>query len=595
MKRFVNFKIATKLIIGFLIVACIASVVGVVGLVNINTLAETDKVLYEGNTLGIVYAGNANTYYQRLRYNVAEMLLLEDNTQKDAYIGKMNDFISAIDSNLKNYESGIITQTDRDLFNSLKTDWDPYKSQMQQVIQLAGTGQYAQMKKVLLTDSDTLSGSLMDAFVNLYQYNADGAAKRAAENTQLAKTADLTMIITVLVAMIVAVLLGVFLSRNISKPLGKMVTAADKLAQGDFEIDITTDSKDEIGMLAKSFRNMSDTLRTIITDLSTGFGAFADCNFAVDTQAENYYVGAYYPLLDSLRKMRDTLSETMRHIGAAAEQVMTGSEQVSSGAQALASGSTEQAATVEELNASVTQVAEQADANLSTIGVAAGYIEQAGVGVNASNEYMRQLTEAMAEISSSSSQIASITKVIEDIAFQTNILALNAAIEAARAGTAGKGFAVVADEVRNLAAKSGEAAHQTSTLIAASVAAVERGTQITEQTAAQLQDTGVNAEKVTKSFATIEQASTEQTGAIDQIKDGLSQISAVVQTNAATAEENSATSEEMSAQAVALRKEVGKFRLADGAAQGNTLSTASPSEQERANRLPEPAFSLGKY
>lgn len=194
-------------------------------------------------------------------------------------------------------------------------------------------------------------------------------------------------------------------------------------------------------------------------------------------------------------------------------------------------------------------------------------MQQAGIGVNAGNDHMEQLIEAMSDISSASTQIANITKVIEDIAFQTNILALNAAIEAARAGSAGKGFAVVADEVRNLAAKSAEAAKQTGELIQTSVVTVAKGMEISNQTAKILQDVGTSTVGVTSSFGKIEQSITEQTTAIEEIKNGLSQISAVVQTNAATAEENSATSEEMSAQAVTLRAEVGKFKIDEGASQ----------------------------
>lgn len=495
--------------------------------------------------------------------------------------------------NLKDYEDGIITDTDRKQFAPLKEDWEQYKSYIQQGIQYAEKGQYDQMQKVLLEDADDIAGSLMDEFLVLYEYNTTGADARFISNTERANTARLILFIAILVAVAVAVLLGLLLARMISKPLNKMVEAADKLAGGNFDINIDADSKDETGMLAKSFKNMSDTLKIIIADLTRGLESFATGNFAVDSQAKDSYVGSYYPLLDSIVKMRDTLIDTLQNINVAAEQVATGSDQVSSGAQALAAGSTEQAAAVEELAASVERIAEQAEENSSLVIEASKSVQQAGVGIRAGNEHMEQLSQAMGDISAASHQIANVTKVIEDIAFQTNILALNAAIEAARAGSTGKGFAVVADEVRSLAAKSAEAAKQTGELIQSSVTTVSRGMEISNQTVQILRDVGTSAVEVTGSFEKIEHSIAEQTVAIEQIKDGLSQISAVVQTNAATAEENSATSEEMSAQAATLRAEVGKFRLSEEAVKESDISLASAPHSK--DFLSEPASSLGKY
>ena len=175
-----------------------------------------------------------------------------------------------------------------------------------------------------------------------------------------------------------------------------------------------------------------------------------------------------------MEEMVSALNHTLLTINTAAEQVSTGAGQVSSGAQALASGSAQQASSVEELTASIIQIAEQAAGTLKDVKVASQYVEESGESIKAGNMHMQQLTEAMSNINAASNEIANITKVIEDIAFQTNILALNAAIEAARAGNAGKGFAVVADEVRNLAAKSAEAAKQTAGLIETSVTTVTR-------------------------------------------------------------------------------------------------------------------------
>ena len=167
----------------------------------------------------------------------------------------------------------------------------------------------------------------------------------------------------------------------------------------------------------------------------------------------------------------------------------------------------------------------------------------------------------MSEIGDASKKITNITKVIEDIAFQTNILALNAAIEAARAGEAGKGFAVVADEVRNLAEKVTAAAGETSSLLAHSSSLVENGENLSRETVEILKGLADKADFLGESMEKIRSASAEQVDAIQQINTGLTQVSSVVQTNAATAEESSASSEELAAQAQAMKDEISWIQL----------------------------------
>lgn len=384
-----------------------------------------------------------------------------------------------------------------------------------------------------------------------------------------ATTTNLTvgLVTGIIGAVAAAIILLVVISR-ITKPIGPLTKAAAAIELGQVDSSVTESlaqikSKDEIGLLARSIEKAVGAISRVAADTQALNDAAQqnDLTFVIDTDVHN---GIYRQVMFIVNAIIAQFNRTLHSINMAAEQVSTGASQVSSGAQALAVGSTEQASSVEELNASIVIIAEQAVENDANVKIANNYVEQADEGVAASNGHMRQLSSAMEEIGSASAQIANITKVIEDIAFQTNILALNAAIEAARAGEAGKGFAVVADEVRTLAAKSAEAAKKTADLIQNSVDTVAKGTQLTAQTAEILQAVGESTRKVTESFGKIELASAEQSGAIEQVKQGLSQVSAVVQTNAATAEENSATSEEMSAQAATLRNEVGKFKLAGG-------------------------------
>lgn len=354
------------------------------------------------------------------------------------------------------------------------------------------------------------------------------------------------------------------LSSQIVAPIKALTKTANMIAEGNLDVSAEVSSRDEIGQMADAINRTVIQLRQYIAYIKEITSTLENMVLGdMRIHLKEDYVGEFASIRSAFTMLSNSLNYTLRTIDTAAEQVSAGSSQVASGAQALASGSTEQAASVEELSSSVERVAEQAAENSSNVMAAVSHIEQAGTAVNEGNEHMKHLAGAMTDINSASNQIASITKVIEDIAFQTNILALNAAIEAARAGNAGKGFAVVADEVRNLAAKSAEAVRQTGELIEASVAAVKRGTEITAQTAHILQDVGEKANKVSESFDKIERASAEQAYAIDQIKEGIAQVSAVVQNNAATAEENSATSQEMSAQAATLREEVGKFKLGE--------------------------------
>lgn len=239
----------------------------------------------------------------------------------------------------------------------------------------------------------------------------------------------------------------------------------------------------------------------------------------------------------------------------------SGSTQVSSGAQALSQGTTEQASSIEELASTIQLISDQVRQNADSALQAQQTIREVGGKLTKSNQEMQGLTEAMGEISSSSSQIGKIIKTIEDIAFQTNILALNAAVEAARAGAAGKGFAVVADEVRNLAGKSSEASKSTASLIEATISAVKGGASLADETAASLLEVVEGTQVIIAQINQIADSSAEQAASIAQVTLGVEQISAVVQTNSATAEESAATSEELSGQAQILKELVGGFKL----------------------------------
>ncbi len=367
-----------------------------------------------------------------------------------------------------------------------------------------------------------------------------------------------------LAALVVAVgaAAAVAVANRISHPVKACANRLALVAEGDLQSPVPlVKSKDETKMLADATDTILTQVREIIADMDARLDGMAGGDFGAAGLGAAYR-GDFQPLAQSMDRIAQTLSDTMRQIIQSAEQVALGAGQVSNGAQSLSQGAAEQAGTVEELFASVSSISEQVRENVQSADEAKQLADGAQAQVLEGNAKMDEMTQAMADIRASSGEIGKIIKTIEDIAFQTNILALNAAVEAARAGEAGKGFAVVADEVRNLASKSAEAASNTTSLIEGSIASVERGAGIAQGTAQSLDAVVEGVKKLAATVEQITKASREQAEAVSQVSLGMEQISAVVQTNSATAQESAAASEELSSQASLLQDMMREFHLA---------------------------------
>lgn len=380
----------------------------------------------------------------------------------------------------------------------------------------------------------------------------------------MSNTNQLIKTITIVFAIILISLLLILaiLIRRITKPIKKLTEITNKLALGELDVDIDVKSNDEIGELAASVKSLTSRLKSYITYINESvdvLNELADGNLAINL--ENEYTGEFAKLKNSLLYVSETLKETVGKIKDSVLSINMNAEQVSTGAQVLAQGTTEQASAIEELSAEINEI-------YTTIVNNAEYAENAGTKaleaskeVEMGNAQMKDMLAAMDDISNSSNEIGKIIKVIDDIAFQTNILALNAAVEAARAGTAGKGFAVVADEVRNLAQKSAEAAKQTTSLIENSISAIQNGTSLAAGAGKSLAGIVSKTNETNKLINEIVKASSQQTVSVNQIRSGIEQISSVVQENAATAEASAANSEELSGQSQILNDLVSHFNL----------------------------------
>lgn len=345
----------------------------------------------------------------------------------------------------------------------------------------------------------------------------------------------------------------------VERAIGRL---GDLNLSSDQELEAFYGRSDEIGMIAQTTHRVCGCLRQTIDDVGRILGEMAGGNLAVDvTKNEDYYIGDFRAMAESLKSIRVNLTDVIRDISQVAREVDSSADRVSTGAQALSQGTLEQAASVDGLVSNVTAITAQIQTSTQRCGDASELVDKATGYAAEADTKMEQLTAATKNIDRSSTQIGTIIKTIEDIAFQTNILALNAAVEAARAGNAGKGFSVVADEVRNLAAKSAEAAQNTSDLINHSIQDVKTGTESTDMAVSAMQVINNCIQSIKTLMDEIAAASVQQSEMIVLVENGIKEISAVVQTNSAAAEKSAAVSKELSDQARALNGLISRFQI----------------------------------
>ena len=418
---------------------------------------------------------------------------------------------------------------------------------------------YEQQRSIYLNETKPAIAnlvSLLDELVAITNTEVN-IAKDNMENTMM--ISFIALIVLTIFALTCYANVMRYTTAHIVNPILEIEQGCKRLQQGElgFEMDINT--QDEIGTLADSLNDSIAELNKYVTEIGNVLKQFAAGDFTA--QCEVAFRGDFIKIKEFFDEMQNSLSTAFHKIDESANVVMNVSTQVSENTQNMAQAASTQSSTVTQLSDRIVSVLDMvklgAD-NAAQVSVSAALV---GNDMQKSTYKMADLVDAMAEMNKSSEEISKIIKTIEDIAFQTNILALNAAVEAARAGTAGKGFAVVADEVRNLASKTAEASHNTNILISRSIETVTKSNTMVQELVEFINQTEQNAQQAVSAIDVVSQNAQMQVEELQQLQNGVENISQIVQSSAGATEENASASEELAGMAHDLKTMMGKFRV----------------------------------
>lgn len=789
MKWFDNLKLNRKLLAGFILVALIAGFIGFIGITNIRKVDQGGVAIYQRDTVPLVYAGKAAVVFQQMRVYLRDLLL--DQKGQAQYFERIENLDRQMRQLLARYANTLSTATEKNEYDELRQALDKYQEFRLTYFSFV-KAKDERAYPYLIGQVVPAAGKVQTTIDRFFGTMVARADQNAISNTKETRQTIIIMIGVSGIGMLLAIGLGLFLSSSITRPIKRLTAAAKQLALGDVNVNVKSDTQDEIGELTASFHMMIanirehaeiaekiaagdlniavkrnsdrdvlaismkrvvDTLRALLSETTsltqatdagkldargeagkfqggykeivTGInktldtiilplneaqqimarialndytlemcgeyeGVFKEFAAAINAvrarllsvqdafvrvgkgdtsrleefrqigkRCENdrlmpacmammqairnlieetgrlaeaavngnlgvrgddlKFEGGFREIIQGINKTLDAVAQPLGEASAvlqemaqgnlslsmdgeyqgefakmkgafngtihsfnellgdihfAAAEVASASKEVATSSQTLSQGSTEQASAIEELSAAIEQIAVQTKQNAQNANQANELALDAKAGAEQGNARMKAMLGAMTNINEASGNISRIIKVIDEIAFQTNILSLNAAVEAARAGQHGKGFAVVAEEVRNLAARSAEAARETTALIEGSIKKAEEGSKIADETAAALHEIVADISKVATLVNDIMIASNEQASGIAQINQGIIQVSEVTQSNTASSEESAAASEELSGQADLLKGMVRKFRLKKGVAERQQPSQA---------------------
>ena len=566
-KRIANLKVAGKLKVYRMTVLVMTLFLVLVALISTLVIRSNIEKITEVWSPSLEYLQDLETMTAKYRIKQYQHLVESDASVMTACEEEIRKLESQIQDTGANLDAIITADSDaqkgQDDYEAASAAWEEYRAASDEILQLSREGKQQEAAKLMIGEVYEEYKAFTEKLTILrdeFQVELDRAKTMANVCTVII---FIVIVAAGLAIAVVTTLIGRIITNSITEPVEQIDAAVASLRKGELSnVEMLTyESEDELGDTIRNLKEAMGILADYVSEISVEVKAIAQGDLTRNGDDITDFLGDFSELKASLLYILKRFNSTLTEISNLAEQVSSNASEVENASKSLADGATEQAGVIEELNATIDTVVDLAADTAKETQSASARVKASANKANEEKEKMNELLMEMEHITEISKEIGNIITDIEDIASQTNLLSLNASIEAARAGEAGKGFAVVADQIGKLAADSAKSAVNTRDLIDKTLVEIEKGNTITRTTADAFNQIIADME----SFAEIAQNTMEkansQAESLEQIGQGIEQLSGVVQGNAASSEENTAISINLAEGAAKMHDRVNIFKL----------------------------------
>ena len=566
-KRITNLKVAGKLKVYRMTVLVMTLFLVLVALISTLVIRSNIEKITEVWSPSLEYLQDLETMTAKYRIKQYQHLVESDAAIMNSCEEEIQKLESQIQDTGVNLDAIITTDSDaqkgQDDYEVASVAWEKYRDASDEILQLSREGKQQEASKLMTGEVYEDYKSFAEKLTILrdeFQTELDRAKTMANVCTVII---FIVIVVAGLAIAVVTTLIGRIITNSITEPVEQIDAAVASLRRGELSnVEMLTyESEDELGDTIRNLKEAMGILADYVSEISVEVKAIAQGDLTKNGDDITDFLGDFSELKTSLLYILKRFNSTLTEISNLAEQVSSNASEVENASKSLADGATEQAGVIEELNATIDTVVNLAEDTAKETQSASARVKASANKANEEKEKMNELLTEMEHITEISKEIGNIITDIEDIASQTNLLSLNASIEAARAGEAGRGFAVVADQIGKLAADSAKSAVNTRDLIDKTLVEIKKGNTITRTTADAFNQIIADMESFAEIAENTMEKANSQAESLEQIGQGIEQLSSVVQDNAASSEENTAISINLAEEAAKMHDRVNIFKL----------------------------------